>query len=387
MAGGIFLIRDDGELVQFTAELYETEAALQAYVERYPDLLAGDQIDAESPRRWVLVRREVPLASDESGTGRWSVDHVFLDQDAIPTFVEVKRSSDARIRREVIGQMMEYAAHAVLYWPVEKMRAEFEATCERTNADPRERLATLLGVTDDASEEGEVETFWERAKENLEQGHLRLLFVADVFPPETKRIIEFLNQKMSDVEVLAVEIRQFTGDGQPILVPRLYGQSEVTRQRKSAPLPARTWDKATYFEVLESGHPELVTLANGVYDWAVARGLTPTWGSGGSIGSMSPRVGGVRSGPRIVTLYTDGNLELVFEYLKAPFNDPEREKDLRGRFAALKGFQVATNIKKKRPNLPLAVLLDDELLSEFLGVVDWWARETDAAQSGGGLAE
>ena len=32
MAGGIFLIRDDGELVQFTAELYETEAALQAYV-------------------------------------------------------------------------------------------------------------------------------------------------------------------------------------------------------------------------------------------------------------------------------------------------------------------------------------------------------------------
>jgi|SRR5450759_5427385 len=73
MAGGIFLIRDDGELIQFTAELYKTEDVLQSYVEQYPDLLAGDLIDAESPRRWVLVQREAPLAADEIGAGRWSV--------------------------------------------------------------------------------------------------------------------------------------------------------------------------------------------------------------------------------------------------------------------------------------------------------------------------
>jgi hypothetical protein len=30
------------------------------------------------------------------GGGRWSVDHLFLDQDAVPTIVEVKRSTDPR---------------------------------------------------------------------------------------------------------------------------------------------------------------------------------------------------------------------------------------------------------------------------------------------------
>jgi hypothetical protein len=62
------------------------------------------------PRRFLLVRREAPVPDRENGGIRWSIDHLFLDQDAIPTLVEVKRSSDTRIRREVVGQMLDYAA-------------------------------------------------------------------------------------------------------------------------------------------------------------------------------------------------------------------------------------------------------------------------------------
>jgi hypothetical protein len=62
--------------------------------------------------------------SDES-LGRFSLDHLFLDQDGIPTLVEVKRSSDTRIRREVIGQMLDYAANDVVYWPIEMIRSRF----------------------------------------------------------------------------------------------------------------------------------------------------------------------------------------------------------------------------------------------------------------------
>jgi len=51
----------------------------------------------------------------EDGSGRWSLDHLFLDQDSIPTLVEVKRSSDTRIRREVVGQILDYAANALVY--------------------------------------------------------------------------------------------------------------------------------------------------------------------------------------------------------------------------------------------------------------------------------
>ena len=125
MSGAIFLIHGDGHLMEMNEQGYVSEDVLQTLLARYPNLLAGDQINSEAPRRWLLVSREASLPSEENGAGRWAVDHLFLDQDAIPTLVEVKRSSDTRIRREVVGQMLDYAANAVVYWPVEQIRAQF----------------------------------------------------------------------------------------------------------------------------------------------------------------------------------------------------------------------------------------------------------------------
>ena len=82
------------------------------------------------PRRWLLVRREMGVPDEELGSDRWSLDHLFLDQDAMPTLVEVKRSSDTRIRREVVGKMLDYAANAVAHWSIDQIIAEFRtSTC------------------------------------------------------------------------------------------------------------------------------------------------------------------------------------------------------------------------------------------------------------------
>ncbi len=128
-SGEIFLIKDDGQLVGMKQSGYESENLLQEFLQKYPNLLAGDQIDSVSPRRWLLVSREAGVPADEEGGDRWSLDHLFLDQDGIPTLVEVKRSSDTRIRREVVGQMLDYAANAVANWSVEKIRAKLAARC------------------------------------------------------------------------------------------------------------------------------------------------------------------------------------------------------------------------------------------------------------------
>jgi len=119
MAGRIYLLKEDSKLIAMEEAPYDSESLLQKLLADHPDLLAGDQINTEEPRRWLLVTREMAVPGEQGGAGRWSLDHLFLDQDAIPTLVEVKRSSDARIRREVIGQMLDYAANAVAYWPVE----------------------------------------------------------------------------------------------------------------------------------------------------------------------------------------------------------------------------------------------------------------------------
>jgi hypothetical protein len=115
----IYLKQADGSLQAMTEAPFAKEDFLQELLARYPDLLAGDQMDVADARRWLLVARELGVPDDEEAADRWSLDHLFLDQDGIPTLVEVKRSSDTRIRREVVGQMLDYAANAVLYWPPE----------------------------------------------------------------------------------------------------------------------------------------------------------------------------------------------------------------------------------------------------------------------------
>src|SRR5687767_8753076 len=159
--GGIYLIQDGGGLVEMSETAYNSEDLLQGLLATYPSLLAGDQIDSAAPRRWLLISREVPLASEEGGAGRWSIDHVFLDQDAIPTLVEVKRSTDTRIRREVVGQMLDYAANAVVYWPVEHMQASLQRRCADENRAPLDVFADSLGADVD------LDAFWQQAKTNL----------------------------------------------------------------------------------------------------------------------------------------------------------------------------------------------------------------------------
>jgi hypothetical protein len=245
MSDNIFLIQGEDQLVQMESQPYDSEALLQTLLAKFPDLLAGGQIDSASPRRWLLVKREMGIPAEQAAGDRWSVDHLFLDQDAIPTLIEVKRSSDTRIRREVVGQMLDYAANAVVYWPVEQIRAEFQTN----NDDPERRLADFLG------DEHDPEEFWQRVKTNLQAGKIRMLFVADVIPPELRRIVEFLNHQMDPAEVLAVEIKQYVGEGMKTLVPRVIGQTAEAEGKRGG----GTFDKTKYnFEGQVLGKSRLV---------------------------------------------------------------------------------------------------------------------------------
>ena len=129
------------------------------------------------------------MPAETDGGGRWSLDHLFLDQDGIPTFVEVKRSTDTRIRREVIGQMLDYAANGVAYWPVESIRAMYEARVQAAGLDAVATLAEFLGPSSDP------EALWASVKVNLQAGRVRLVFVADEIPPQIRHELKKLEQR------------------------------------------------------------------------------------------------------------------------------------------------------------------------------------------------
>ena len=159
----------------------------------------------EDPLRWILIAREQGIAESSDAAARWAVDHLLADQDAVPTLVEVKRGSSPEIRRTIVGQMLEYAAHAARTWTADTLRRAFEESTDARGLDPGEELGNLLKP--DGEEEPDADGFWERVATNLAAARLRLLFVADDIPDPLARVVEFLNAQMDGIEVLAVEIK------------------------------------------------------------------------------------------------------------------------------------------------------------------------------------
>ncbi len=253
-----------------TEQHYLSEAVLQELLASNPELLNGDN-DA-SDRRWLLVKREVPVPDRaETDSGRWSVDHLFLDQDGVPTLVEVKRSTNTQIRREIIGQLIEYGASAAVYWSVESIRSAFYSR-ERADGAP-----TADEELDEFIAGEETDSFWEQVSTNLAAGKLRLVFVADEFPRETVRMVEFLNGQMSPAEVLAVEVRQFVevdGD-RKILVPRSVGQTEaarVAKTRRNAGISNPSITEDELFESFERFPPQVAERLRDLYAWMLDQG-------------------------------------------------------------------------------------------------------------------
>lgn len=207
---------------------YDTEDVLQALLADHPEVLAGSDEGGEH-EGWLLVRREAGVADAVDASGRWSLDHLFLDAGGVPTLVEVKRSTDTRARREVVAQMLDYAANATAFWKVDGLQAWFETECERQGTHGAAALERAFGVTD-------PDEYWARVQTNLAADRIRLVFVADVIPPELRSIVEFLNRQMSETEVLAIEVKQYVDANaqHQTIVPTVVGQTEAARAAKGA---------------------------------------------------------------------------------------------------------------------------------------------------------
>lgn len=259
MSGGIFLVNGE-ELVAMHEQPYDSEDLLQTLLAKYPELIAGESVGVTMAQRWLLVKREVGIPDSATCGSRWSLDHLFIDGQAVPTLVEVKRSDDTRIRREVVGQMLDYAANGIVYWPAERLRSDFEARCARDDLEPLDVFPASLG--DDL----DPERFWDDVEQNLRSGRVRLVFVSDSIPPELRRVIEFLNERMRPTEVLGIEIKQYLGSGNlTTLVPRIVGQTEQARVQKVGGAPSSSFD-VDWDHYKQGLQPERLTIVRELYE-------------------------------------------------------------------------------------------------------------------------
>jgi hypothetical protein len=271
-----FLLKNGNEIQQMEKAYCQNEGKeLQDVLEANHDILVGEQINPAIPRRWLLVRREMPVPDPGSGLNKWSIDFFFVDQDAIPTFVECKRYNDTRSRREVIGQMLDYAANGHYYWSADILKSFAEKTAARRGEALDDILSALQQENQYSADE-----YFEKVENNLREAQLRLVFFLEEAPFELRSIVEFLNKQMERTEVLIIEARQFCHGDLKVLVPTLFGYTEQARRIKRTvavdPPGAsrRKWDRLSILQSLEQQNnprrlanvKELLTLADGNHD-------------------------------------------------------------------------------------------------------------------------
>lgn len=372
MAGGIYLIQDGDRLVEMMEQPYDSEDQLQDLLETYPNLIAGDEIDRATARRWLLISRE-PAPSEEETAVQWSLDHLFLDQNAVPTLVDVRRTPNAELRQKVLGQSIDYAANAFVYWPVDSIIALFEANCRDRGRDPEQIFEEFLGA--DANEE----RFWQKVKTNLQAGKVRLVFVADEISAEMRRVVEFLNEQMDPVEVLALEIKQYVSqDGLKTLVPRVIGQTAEAQQKKSsATRERRRWDEASFFaEIKARRGADEAQMAKAIYLWAKSQEpeVQIHWGTGDTYGgfvAQLPQKG--RKPYQLFTVDIAGRMEISADNYgsRPPFSAEHHWLELRSKLTSI-GLSLPTEPGERRsPSLALFTLQDESALKQITQTFDW----------------
>lgn len=360
MSHTIYMKNKDGILIELMETPYDSEKIFQELIEQYPMILAGNQINPDNPRQWILISREMAIPITGNSDSYGYLDHLFIDQDGIPTFVEVKRSTNSEIRRQVVGQMLDYAANATVYWKIDSIRQIFDNSGQ-----------TLEGAFDISEEQ--IEDFWASVEANLKSGKIRLLFIADEIPESLLRIIEFLNNQMRNTEVLGLEIKQYLSeDREQIIVPHIVGNTlqakEVKRNNKN-----RNWNKDSFLFEIEAigGMEQRATAEQLVQEFLdLSEDCHITYGNGSTHSSVIAKY----HDSTIMNIYPWQKgvyIQISFKYLKEPFNKVEYQKELTRKveLALHEAFPIGKT--EKSLSISLAHLVDEEKYSEFLDVIKY----------------
>jgi hypothetical protein len=396
MSPRIHIVSSGGGTAPLLATPFAKEADLQKLVAENPELLAGDQMDAGDALRFLLVKREAGILSTESQDTRWSLDHLFIDQHGTPTLVEVKRGRNSQVRREVVGQVIEYAANCAKSWNAATLRRWFDEThgsqtkivellhstrkSIEADEDRTEASAPAVGDATGASAgSNEIDAFWKSAEDSLRASRIRLVFLADELPPRLIRMIEFLNERFADIEVVGVELRQYSNDDINVLVPRVVGMTSRALDKRQRANPDRVeWEDDSFQDTIQQRHGRAAADAiSGIMDWCGKNQVTVGFTTSKS-GSFVPEfpLEGKMVWP--IAINVDGRVKLQLDHLAnrgGGMKSQTAREDLLRRLNGILKVPIGLDRAGAQPSFPISELGAPGALKEFLGIMDWLKQQ------------
>ncbi len=378
MRGVVYLVNGD-QLVAMERTLYDAEAVLQGLLARDARLLGGAASGEASMRRWVHIQKEAPVRG-ASGQ-QWSADNIFIDDEAVPTVVEVKRSTNTQLRREVVGQLLEYITNLRASTSADDLRSKFDDAARARDEDPETALKDALGVTMSADE------YWATVGENLARGRIRGFVVADEISVELRRILEYLNDQLGDSRFLALEVPQFVAvSGITTLVPQIVAGSLEPPVKQESARASGQWDEERLIAKLvekEKGGTRAADAGRALLKWASDNGLGMRWATGGVSGSVTLFVP-LPGEPPVMCIVGTGYFQWYFRDYRAPFDTRERREELLRKIKKIDGIKWKSSAPlaaEKYPGMLLAPFSAPGPRGQLIKVLDWFVSETRRAGS------
>ena len=278
MSNRLFFVSEDQRVQEMTEVNIKDmlESKLQEIVEKNPDLLSREWDN--QPRKLFLIAREKEIHAEEDAGNSFSLDHLLVDSEGVPILVEVKRSTDTRIRREVAAQMLDYACRASS-WEIEILKGLFKENNEsRLDAEPY----------------FENDEFWNRVSTNLQAEHFRLVFVADRIPETLRILIEFMDRAMNNIEVYGVELKPYqTADGAMLLSSNIVGNSLNVRTKPTySSRGTGKWTRESFLSrIYEKEGADVEKAAESLLDLCESLGLSGFFGRGAIFANFMAKCG------------------------------------------------------------------------------------------------
>jgi hypothetical protein len=307
----------------------------------------------------------------ELSTDSGPIDLIGIGSTGSITIMECKLARNHQIKREVVGQVLDYAESL---WETDLLVLS-EAFRARAGSDPFEAIRRQFGEDAESFDE---EACRAEVARRLREGDFRLLVAVDRIDPELRRIIQYVNSRGGagpGLRLVAVEFPRYQQGTILVLVPEAYGD-ELAQRKASSSRESRRWAVEDYFAALAPDSP-LAPIVRRLLDWGADRRLTVRMGQGQTPSPMW-RLDSLGVDHSLFSVDIGGRLWLSLGNLRGRLGTTDEGvvRTLIEQLNTISGIKVAHDASG--PAVPLLSLGRDEAFAAFTAA---WDRVIDAVRA------
>ena len=357
------LLVDGGKATPLNETKFAEEGKLQDYLEEYPTLIPLADI-VEGASTLICIGREV-------GAGSGSIDLLCIDKDSLLTVVETKLRRNREARREVMGQIIEYASY-VSQWTADDVYRIANEYFTKSEKAPQSYKGKTLGeimkaiVGDEFSDEG----FRINIGQNLRDGKIRLIIAVDELIEPLRAMVTFLNSH-SNFDILLLQVTDFEeSQTKKVLVPLLFGYA--TKSTDKSGRQNKQWNEASFLaDTKEKCESKIADTTVKLYEFTKDNADEISWGKGATYGSFTFRK--IRQGMlvSIFTITSSGSGWVCFGELVGKGAKEESLQAFKSKLNEVPGVNIPEEALKlgKFPSFTVEVLTKADSLKRFQNAV------------------